>query len=303
MKISVILPVYNGASFVKLALESVLRQTLRPAEIIVIDDGSTDGSLSILESYGSDISLHTQANAGVASARNKGVELGSGDLIAFLDQDDIWYPHKLEKQAGCLSSRESIRFVYSNMDLIDGKGRIARHLTMESITPQWISPLLGGRLHPYPSTVLMEKSLFTGAGGFDASFVENMHEDVELWVRIRENTDFFFIPESLVQYRFDRKHSKQKKRRVEVEAANFSHLWNKLHQRFSSDPSKAEALNALAARLHEKKGKALAVEGNFREARVHFKKACRLDPRNRRNRQRLLRTYLPVRLNRWVFPR
>ena len=100
LKVSVILPVYNGQAFLREALESILRQTYRNFEIIAVDDGSTDASSEILQEYRKDISIRAQENSGVCVARNRGVEIASGDLLAFIDQDDIWYhccPVKMEQ--------------------------------------------------------------------------------------------------------------------------------------------------------------------------------------------------------------
>ena len=98
MKISVIIPTYNRKKYIKRAIDSVIRQSYKPFEIIVIDDGSTDGTYELIKkSYSSSqISLEKQINNGVSSARNKGVKLANGDWIAFLDSDDEWFKDKLE---------------------------------------------------------------------------------------------------------------------------------------------------------------------------------------------------------------
>jgi hypothetical protein len=167
----------------------------------------------------------------------------------------------------------------------------------------WMRPFIGGNLHPYPSTVLMKKSLFMEVGGFDTEFIENSDEDVELWVRVYEKAPFHFIPEALVQYRRDHYHQKQKRRSFEVESANFRHLYEKLEACFRNDPSKREALDQLQAAFLANKGKASAMEGDFGQARDLFREASRLAPHNRRNKWRFLRTYLPPSLHRYLFPR
>ena len=96
MKISVIIPTYNRQNLVQRAIKSALSQTLKPHEIIVIDDGSTDDTINILKSY--PIKVLTQKNQGVSSARNLGIKNSSGDVIAFLDSDDEWFVTKLEEQ-------------------------------------------------------------------------------------------------------------------------------------------------------------------------------------------------------------
>jgi glycosyltransferase involved in cell wall biosynthesis len=98
MKISVVVPTYNSAPFIRATLDSVLQQTIAPDEILVLDDGSTDDTVSILNSYKPRVTISQQQNKGVASARNALCNLANGDLIAFLDHDDIWHPKYLEIQ-------------------------------------------------------------------------------------------------------------------------------------------------------------------------------------------------------------
>jgi len=98
MKISVVIPTYNSAAFIQTTLESVLHQTVPPDEILVMDDGSSDSTVSILNTYIPQVTVFQQQNKGVAGARNKLCELAQGELIAFLDHDDIWHPNYLEVQ-------------------------------------------------------------------------------------------------------------------------------------------------------------------------------------------------------------
>lgn len=99
MKISVVIPTYNSSAVIRKTLESVFRQTLPPDEILVLDDGSKDDTLSILNSYRSKVTVFQQANRGVAAARNELCRLANGDFIAFLDHDDLWHPCYLEIQS------------------------------------------------------------------------------------------------------------------------------------------------------------------------------------------------------------
>ena len=303
MKVSVILPVYNGERHIAETIESVLGQTYGDIEVIAIDDGSTDGSLAVLDRFGADLSIHTQENAGVSATRNRGAQLAAGELIAFLDQDDLWYSHKLTRQVEVFETSEDVSFVYSDFDLIDSTGRVVERCALASMKARWMRPFIGGHLHPYPSTVLMKRDLFLDAGGFDSGYVENTHEDVDLWVRLHGEVAFHFMPEALVRYRRDHRHHKRKRRSFEVEAANFQRLFGKIEARFGADPEKQEAMDRLRATFHGVKGKELAFEGRFEEARAHFREARRLDPENKRNRWRYYRTFLPGRLHRLVFGR
>ena len=93
--ISCIVPVFNGERYLAEALDSILAQTWRPLEVIVVDDGSTDGTAHIAAGYGAEVSYIHQANAGPAAARNRGLDAARGEFIAFLDADDLWHKDKL----------------------------------------------------------------------------------------------------------------------------------------------------------------------------------------------------------------
>src|SRR4029450_5225599 len=94
-KVSVIIPTYNGAGFIGETIDSVLEQTYQDFELIVVDDGSTDETHKVLNSYGDKLKICSQANRGVTAARNAGIQAASGELIAFLDHDDLWEKEKL----------------------------------------------------------------------------------------------------------------------------------------------------------------------------------------------------------------
>ena len=102
--VSCVVPVFNGERFVAAALESIFRQTYEPIEIIVVNDGSTDGTKTILDRYGARITVIDQANAGASAARIRGVDACSGALLTFLDADDLWIPEKTEIQAKVLAA-------------------------------------------------------------------------------------------------------------------------------------------------------------------------------------------------------
>lgn len=108
--VSFVIPVYNGTRYLRECLRSALEQTLPPAEIIVIDDGSTDGPERITNELGPVVRCERQRHVGQAAARNHGLSLARGDFIAFLDADDIAHPTRLEKQLGCFSANPALQF-------------------------------------------------------------------------------------------------------------------------------------------------------------------------------------------------
>ena len=114
--VSVIIPVYNGERYLADAIDSVLDQTYSALEIIVVDDGSTDNSRRVLEGYGDDIRYFRQDNKGTASARNFGVRNSQGSLLAFLDQDDLWVPDKLQNQVGVMAESNVVQAVFGMVE-------------------------------------------------------------------------------------------------------------------------------------------------------------------------------------------
>jgi glycosyltransferase involved in cell wall biosynthesis len=109
--VSCIVPVYNGERYLAQALASILAQTYVPIEIIVVDDGSTDGTPDVVRQFGDAVRYVRQDNAGPATARNHGLGLTRGEFVAFLDADDLWTPDKLERQVGALNARPDLDFV------------------------------------------------------------------------------------------------------------------------------------------------------------------------------------------------
>jgi GT2 family glycosyltransferase len=118
-RVSVVIPVHNGERFVAASIRSALAQTRQVLECIVIDDGSTDGTIDVLRTFGRDITVVRQPPAGVAAARNAGMRVARGDHIAFLDADDVWLPHKVERQLRLLASAEDHGAVYSGYVIAD----------------------------------------------------------------------------------------------------------------------------------------------------------------------------------------
>jgi len=199
MTVSVIIPTYNRKAYVKEAIESVLAQTYNDCEIIVVDDGSTDGTGEVLQArYGNRIRYVWQENQGESIARSHGIELARGEFIALLDSDDLWLPGKLARQVLMLGASPGIGMVFCQAWIIDGHGqRIAEapygaslgssDLTLEKLCFQ--NSISG------PSTTLIRRVVFEQIGGFDP----NIHfgEDWDFWLRMALHYQLAFIPEPL----------------------------------------------------------------------------------------------------------
>ena len=114
-RVSVVVPAYNSERYLGEALRSVLSQTRAPSELIMVDDGSSDGTASVARSFGDDVRYVRQPNGGIGSARNRGVELASGEHIAFLDADDLWEPGKLQRQLAALEEGPQLDMVFGHV--------------------------------------------------------------------------------------------------------------------------------------------------------------------------------------------
>ena len=202
-RVSVIIPTYNRREYVQEAIDSVLTQTYTDYEIIVIDDGSTDGTGEALQArYGDRIHYEWQENQGESVARNRGIELAQGEYIAFLDSDDLWLPEKLEKQARILDENPNVGLVYAQAQFIDEDGVLLESGTSADSevaeafdkTVLYFWNPIGG-----PSKTLICKAVLDRVGGFDPQI--RFGEDRDLWFRIADQSKVLGITEVLVAIR------------------------------------------------------------------------------------------------------
>lgn len=186
MQVSVVIPVFNSAASIEQALESVLSQTVLPAEIVVVDDGSTDSTREVVERFGAPVRCIAQANRGVAAARNRGVRESGGEWIAFLDADDTWEPVKLERQLSLLARHPQVTWLscgYIQHDLRRNERRVRVWPTdAEDLVFEDALPALATEYLVHTDTLLVSRELFDRVGGYDEKL--EMGEDVDLWVRL-----------------------------------------------------------------------------------------------------------------------
>lgn len=162
MRISVVLPVWNGERYLDEAIRSVLAQSRLPDELVAVDDGSDDGSAAVLARYRS-LRVVGQANSGCAIARNRGVAETSGDAVAFLDQDDVWHPDKLALQAAALAADPSLGFVACAIENFVTPGLAA--------PPAWLDPRMLGAPQPGygANTLVVRRAALDRVGPFDCA--------------------------------------------------------------------------------------------------------------------------------------
>ena len=196
--VSVIIPAYNAEPFIAETVQSALNQSFRDLEVIVVDDGSKDGTVAALAPFGDRVRVYQQANGGVARARNTGVAKARGTWVAFLDADDLWLPHKLERQL----SMASAPLVFTDRFNIGARGDLPE--VQSEVTPMqggdiFVALMRAGNFITNTS-VILRRELFEKMGGFFTGL--NGTEDWDLWIRIAERHEIGFVPEPLVRYRF-----------------------------------------------------------------------------------------------------
>ncbi len=193
--ISVIIPTYNRFEFLRPAVESVLSQTCRNYELIVIDDGSTDGTGEGLKPYGNRLRYIYQENRGVSAARNRGLSLAQGTWIAFLDSDDYWLPAKLEAQVRFFAENPQALICQTEEIWIRHGRRVNPHKKHRKFSGDIFSPSLI-RCIVSPSAVMIRREFLIQIGPFDESLPAC--EDYDLWLRISCRFPVFLIEEPLV---------------------------------------------------------------------------------------------------------
>jgi glycosyltransferase involved in cell wall biosynthesis len=195
--VSVVVPAYNAAAFVRRAVDSVLAQTWASRELLVVDDGSTDGTLDVLASYGERLRVLTQANAGPAAARNHGLRAARARYVAFLDADDRWLPAKLERQVALLESRPEIGFCSTATRVVTEAGDPAGDWPCTAIEGSLLETLFvrSAAVSGSTSGVLARRELLLAADGFDEAL--RGFEDPDLWIRLAARSGYACIPEPL----------------------------------------------------------------------------------------------------------
>jgi len=197
--ISVIMPAYRAAHTIGRAVDSVLAQTLRPREIIVIDDGSPDDLAGTLQPYADHITLLTKPNGGAASARNTGIDAAWGDYLAFLDADDYWEPDKLERQYAILATAPTVGVVSSwGFVQTPGKGRVLPPHPDQRLCGRILRPAGAAAfriaLAMWTSGLLVRRRAL-GAERFTSGL--EPAEDRDLWVRLVTAGPIYLMPEPL----------------------------------------------------------------------------------------------------------
>lgn len=209
--VSVIIPVYNGEKYIRCAIDSVLKQDYQSIEIIVIDDGSSDTTLEILNQFGDKVRIYRQPNKGSAAARNLGIKMANGSFIAFLDADDYWFPEKISAQmqalqaTGCRMAYTKFLFWNASADEAWPEPDSIRDQDATEdgyepmVQPRWVYADLLLDCLVWTSTVLIHKEELTRIGGFDEDLRKG--QDYDLWLRLSRTVQMAFLDRVTALYR------------------------------------------------------------------------------------------------------
>jgi len=256
MLVSVVIPTYNRQHFIGTAIDSVLAQTYRDVEIIVVDDGSTDGTKEALRPYGKAIRYISQRNQGCGAARNTGILSAKGEWVALLDSDDVWHPQKLESQLSAIEGIENVGLVGSPRAVVMPPNlpphSAIRYLTVNDFL---VSSPFG------PSSALIFRKCFDKSGLFDVEL--KAIEDRDMWLRLAVNFAVVLVESPCWIYR---KHSVQMSLKPWSMYYNYKRVLNKF---FVQHPAYITSRSAAWSHLYMDTAIAL-LENGERFASAYF---------------------------------
>ena len=289
--ISVIIPTFNCEKYIAQTIESVLKQTYRNFEIIVIDDGSTDNTKKVIEKFINSKKLRYiyQKNSGQSTARNKGIDESSGEYIAFLDADDFWKSEKLEKQVDVLKNKK-IGICYTDVEFMDDKtGEI-----IPVYRNRKHNQLRRGKIYKYLvfynfipfAGIMVRKECIEKIGGFDKKI--KMGDDWDLLLRLSVHYEFDYINEKLLLYRTGRKN--QLSTKLEIRFKEQDKIIEKFFRQNSTLLDISYRKKTKAFRSRERGVEYSTI--NFKRSLNYYCEACKLEPLNIINYKGILKLIL-----------
>ncbi|GIW67075.1 MAG: glycosyl transferase [Candidatus Parcubacteria bacterium] len=216
--VSVIIPTYNRANLLPKAINSVINQTYKNWELLIIDDGSKDNTKKIVEEFikkDSRIKYFYQENSGQPAAMNLGIKNSNGEYVAFLDDDDEWSPEKLEKQLKEFEKDKNIALVYTDALIVGGELNNKKSSDISKLYFGYVYKNLLYKNFITASSVMIKRKIFNELGLFDENYLikKTQTQDYDMWLRIAKYYKFGYVPEILVKYNYVQKITNWQKRK------------------------------------------------------------------------------------------
>jgi glycosyltransferase involved in cell wall biosynthesis len=278
--VSIIIPAFNAELFISEAIESVLKQNYKNIEIIIVNDGSTDHTRTIIERYAANdarIKLFSQNNSGQGAARNAGIINSKGDYVAFLDADDVWLVTKIEKQINYFRKHEDVGMVHTYRKIAGEKGIIDyqnwQKSKIKNLNGNIYKKILAGNWI-CASSVMIKKEVLQKLGYFDESRKISGNEDWDMWIRTAKEYNVGYIDEPLTMYR---DHRNGVSKNIENHMNSAYEVVSKSYKTYS-EKDKTTLYNKVLSFLHFHTGAFYLYRSrDGKKARKEFKKAITLN--------------------------
>ena len=297
-RVSVIVPVFNGAATVPRALASIFAQTFTDYELVVVNDGSTDDTATVLAGYGDRLRVITQPNRGLSAARNAGVRASSGEYLAFLDDDDEWMPEKLARCVPVLDADPECALVYTLALKVDTDGLLMGPQNVTEGRPDGaesptMEQLLERPWNVVPSQFVVRRDVFERCGGFHERFITSC-EDLYFLLNAREHGHFRCVPEPLLRKETRPLYPKALEREPECDL--FVEL---VRERYGpSANGLIDGFRRSRVKVLRHLGRVLIDQGRPEDARRCLARVIRYQPASPKAYRRYLQTFLPLRSQR-----
>jgi len=293
-RVSILLTCYNHRKFIEEAVRGIREQTYRDFEVIAIDDGSTDGTRDWLAQQSDFRVIFNEANLGTYATLNVGLEHSSGELIAILNDDDVWMPEKLAKQVELLDANPKVGLVHTGGYFIDGSGARKEGNPLGFRFPTFnTGDLLLGLVYEnkiIASAAVARRECFDRLGDFDSSYFGS--GDWQMWYRIAEEYHVGFVDAPLTMYRVHGQNASHKLERIWRDDEELRRWMTPRLERLENRFAPNEAKRAIAFN-NAALGTVLALNGNAEAARHAFADSIRTNPLRLKSYLRYLATYLP----------
>ena len=265
--VSVIIHTYNNEKFIAETVASVLNQTYKDYEIIVVDDGSVDGTRDVLMPYMQKIRYHYKENGGIASAKNAGIGLSQAEFVAFLDHDDLWAPDKLQLQMEHFNENPQIGLVYAKYTSFrDGEELRTKP---EKGYSGWIFKELLSKSFIQTSTVVVKRECLDAVGPYDETF--SLGDEYDMFLRIAQKFQCGFVDKGLTRYRVHDTNASNNDFLFDNENLG---VYKKVYNNFTDiDGVEKKILRKRIARYSMKVAEGLYSQGKLEESKEYQKEA------------------------------